>query len=56
MANKTANRIFLPKIIPPISPKETGILFRVSTNNKNVYNEIMAILDNNAVEKSKPPL
>jgi hypothetical protein len=35
MATRTANLIDLPNNTPPISPNETGILFRVSTNNKN---------------------
>jgi hypothetical protein len=56
MANKTAKRIFLPNKIPPISPKETGILFLVSTSNKNVYNEINAIDVSNPVENKSPPL
>lgn len=56
MANKTAKRIFLPNKIPPISPKETGILFLVSTSNKNVYKEIKAINVSNPVENKSPPL
>lgn len=36
MANNTANRMDLPNKTPPMSPNETGILFLVSTSNKNV--------------------
>lgn len=56
MANNTAYRIFLPNKIPPISPKETGILFLVSTKSKNVYKETSAILVNTVVENKRPPL
>jgi hypothetical protein len=56
IANNTAYRIFLPNKIPPISPNDTGILFRVSTNSKNVYNETSAIPVNTVVENKRPPL
>jgi hypothetical protein len=56
IANNTAKRICLPNKMPPISPKETGILFLVSTRSKNVYNEINAIDVSNPVENKSPPL
>ena len=56
IAVRTAIRIDRPYKIPPISPKDTGTLFRVSTKSKKLYKEINAIADKSAVEKKIPPL
>lgn len=56
MAVNTAYLIFLPNKMSPISPNDTGIELRVSTNNKNVYNEMRAIAESNPVENKRPPL